>query len=81
MALEREFKYFLDHQEELVKKFPGKFVVIKNGAVIGTFDTEIQAIKDASKTHQLGTFLVQKCEPGTEAYTQTFHSRVVVSSC
>jgi hypothetical protein len=79
MALEKEFQYFLDNQAELVKKYNGKIVVIKDGSVIGVFDSELEAVKETSKKHELGTFLVQKCEPGNESYTQTFHSRVVFS--
>ena len=30
----------------------------------------------SSEKHEMGTFLVQKCEPGTESYTQVFHSLV-----
>jgi hypothetical protein len=33
-------------------------------------------VKEASKAHQLGTFLVQKCGPGQDNFTQSFHSRV-----
>lgn len=74
--LEKEFEYYLDHQEELVKKYRGKFVVIKGCKVVGTYDTELEALSETSKTEELGTFLVQKCEPGSESYTHTFHSRV-----
>ena len=74
--LEKEFKYYLDNQDELVKKYEGKFVVIKDCKVIGEYDDELQAIEETQKEHELGTFLVQKCEPGSESYTQTFHSRV-----
>ena len=74
--LEKEFQYYLDNQEELVKKYDGKFIVIKNCNVIGVFDDELKAIEETSKKEELGTFLVQKCEPGTESYTQTYHSRV-----
>jgi 3-methyladenine DNA glycosylase AlkD len=74
--LEREFDYYLKNQGELIKKFSGKFIVIKDEEVIGAYDTELEAIKEASKHNELGTFLVQKCEPGSENYTQTFHSRV-----
>lgn len=81
MGLEREFQFYLSHQDELVKKHSGKFVVIKNDEVLGVFDDEIFAIQEISKKHELGTFLVQKCEPGTDAYTQTFHSRVLASAC
>ena len=73
--LEKEFKYYLDHQDELVGKYNGKFIVIKDERVIGSYDNQIEAIQVSAKTNPLGTFLVQKCEPGKASYTQTFHSR------
>ena len=75
--LEKEFKFYLDHQNELVEKYNGKFIVIKDEDVIGAYTSESDAIETTAKTHELGTFLVQKCEPGTAGYTHTFHSRVV----
>ena len=75
-ALEKEFEYYLAHQAELVEKFDGKFVVIKGNEVLGAYDSEIEAIEETMKEHELGTFLVQKCEEGEESYTMTFHSRV-----
>lgn len=74
--LEKEFKFYIDNQESLVKKHKGKILVIKNQEVIGVYNTEIDAILNTAKEHEIGTFLVQKCEPGEESYTQTFHSRV-----
>ncbi|MGO9202910.1 MAG: hypothetical protein ACLQM8_20510 [Limisphaerales bacterium] len=76
MALEQEFKYFLDNHDALVKQHLGKVVVIKDCQVIGAYNDELEAVRETSKKHPLGTFLVQKCEPGNESYTQTFHSRV-----
>jgi hypothetical protein len=76
-ALEKEFQYYLDHQQELVKQYNGKFIVIKDEQVIGAYTSESDAIETTVKAHELGTFLVQKCEPGTAGYTHTFHSRVV----
>lgn len=78
-ALEKEFNYYLDNQDKLVEKYNGKFVVIKDCTVIGVFDSEMGAIEETSKEHKLGTFLVQKCEPGSAGYSQTYHSRVVFS--
>lgn len=75
-SLEQEFKYYRDHQEELVAKYNGKFVVIKDLKVIAAYDIELDAIRETAKRFELGTFLVQKCEPGKSGYTQTFHSRV-----
>ncbi len=74
--LEKEFNYYLSNQNELVKQYNGKFIVIKDQKVIGAYDLEIEAIEMTSQKHELGTFLVQKCEPGTESYSQTYHSRV-----
>ena len=74
--LKKEFRYYLDHQDELVKKYAGKFIVIKNAKVVGAFDSDLQAVQETAKNHPLGTFLVQKCEPGEESYTQVYHSSV-----
>lgn len=78
-SLKVDFQYYLDHQEEMVKKYDGKFIVIKDGAVLGAYDNELIAVAETQKSHELGTFLVQKVSKGTEDYTQTFHSRVVFS--
>jgi len=75
-ALEKEFKYYLEHQDELVKEYDGKFVVIHGSKVVGAYESELEAIKEMSKKYKPGTFLVQKCEPGNSSYTQTYHSRV-----
>ena len=74
--LEKEFNYYIENQKELVKKYNGKFIVIKNKKIIGVFDSELKAIEEISKTEKLGTFLIQKCEPGVESYTQIYNSRV-----
>jgi hypothetical protein len=77
VSLEKEFDYYVKNQAELAKKYNGKYIVIKNQEVIGVFESEIEAVEKTSANHELGTFLVQKCEPGKENYTQTYHSRVV----
>ena len=74
--LKREFHYYLEHQDELVEKYDGKVIAIKDGQVLGAFDSDIEAIREISKEHEVGTFLVQLCTPGSDAYSQTFHSRV-----
>jgi hypothetical protein len=75
--LDQEFQYFKDHQDELVAKYNGKFVAIAGTDVLGAFDTELDAYLEMKKEHEVGTFLIQHCVPGTMSYTQTFHSRVV----
>lgn len=77
--LEKEFEYYLENQEELVKEYNGRVIVIKDQKVIGVFDSELDAVEEISKEHELGTFLVQRCVPGAESYTHTYHSRVSVA--
>ncbi|MGD0016547.1 MAG: hypothetical protein ABSC38_03395 [Verrucomicrobiia bacterium] len=74
--LEKEFQYYLEHQDELVAKYKGRVIVIKDGAVVGDYDNEIIAVQETQKVYPLGTFLIQRCEPGRANYTRTFHSRV-----
>ena len=59
--LKDDFKYYTDNQEEIVKDHLGEFVVIKDSAVIGYFKEESKALK-SMKDHELGTFLVKKCQ-------------------
>lgn len=76
--LEKEFQYYLDNQPSLVEKYPGKFIVIKGEKVIGVYDSHGEAYDNSIKTEQLGTFLIQHCNPGKESYSQTFHSQVII---
>jgi hypothetical protein len=75
--LKEEFEYYINNQDELVKKYNGKIIVIKNKSVIGTYDSEKEAIEKTLINNEMGTFIVQKCEPGTESYSQAYHSRVI----
>ena len=76
-TLEKQFKYYIDHQDEMVEKYDGRIIVIKDGVVLGAYDDELTAVTETKKSHDLGTFLVQRVSPGDAAYSQTFHSRVV----
>ena len=77
--LQKELEYFKKNQEELVKKYEGKFLVIKDQEVKGVYATEMDAYSEAKKDFELGTFLIQQCLTGEGSYTQTFHSRAVFS--
>ena len=77
--LKKDFEFYLSHQNEMVEKYDGKYIVIKNGDVLGAYDDELMAVTETKKSHELGTFLVQKVSPGDADYSQTFHSRAVFS--
>lgn len=74
--LQKQLEYFKSHQNELVDKYRGKFLVIKDQEVKGAYNTEMEAYAYAKEKFGLGNFLIQQCLPGQESYTQTFHSRV-----
>lgn len=75
--LDKEFKYFLEHQDELVKHYSGRFIVIIGDKVLGDYPSEAEAYTETAKSHKPGTFLIQECLPGQAAYKQTFNSRVI----
>lgn len=75
--LDAEYKYYLEHQQELLELYRGRFVVIVGNAVVGDYSTQAEAYLDSMKKYSLGTFLIQECKDGTSAYTQTYHSRVI----
>lgn len=75
--LETEFKYYRDNQDELVKKYNHRFIVIIGVNVVGDYGSFEEALAAAAAEHEVGTFLIQECTEGDSAYTQTFHSRAV----
>lgn len=74
--LRSEFEYFIQHQDDLVRQYCGKVIVIKDRQVIGQYESDLDAYIAATKDHEVGTFLIQKCDPGPSIYTQIFQSRV-----
>ncbi len=75
--LKKELDFFKRNQQDLVSKYDGKFLVIKDEEIKGAYGTEIEAYSDAKSKFELGTFLIQECRPGENSYTQTFHSRAL----
>ncbi|MDO8368376.1 MAG: hypothetical protein Q7T20_16360 [Saprospiraceae bacterium] len=76
LLLEEEFQYYLDHQVDLSNKYPGKVLVIKGKTILGVFDDNLTAYNTTIKEHQVGSFLIQLCNSGNQAYTATYHSAI-----
>jgi hypothetical protein len=72
--LQNELEFFIANQDELVRKYEGKILVIRNGEVVGVFDTPLAAYLDAQSRFEPGTYAVQTCAAGPEAYTVTVAS-------
>lgn len=67
--LEKLFQWYLNNQSELVEKYNGKYLVIKDCQVVDTYDDENTAYFAAVGKYGLGNFIIQLCTPGTDAYT------------
>ena len=73
-ALQREFEYYLAHQDEMVAKYDGRVIALKDREVLGDYDSELAAFTALRGSHPLGTFLIQRVSEGEEAVTQTLYS-------
>ena len=76
--LEQEFKYFIDNQDELVKSYNGEFIIIVGQKVLNAFPTLMEAYTYAKKNYTPGSYLIQHCIPGKEAYTVTITTNLLI---
>jgi hypothetical protein len=58
--LERAKWFFQTHQNRLVEKYQGQTIVIVGKVVVGVYDDEATALREAQKSHELGTFLIRR---------------------
>lgn len=76
--LEKEYNYFVEHQEELFSKYPNMYIIIVENRVLGSFRTINEALEFAYNSKlEPGEFLTDICTGKIEP--QTFHSRVIFS--
>lgn len=66
--LSKEYKYFIDNKERLLRKYYGEFVVIKDCKIIGVYKSLECAIIATTANHKIGTFLIQECTPYGDIY-------------
>lgn len=67
-----DYEYFKAHLDELMRQYPGKFVVIKDCAVTAVYDTFEDAYNETIKTEAFGKFIIQQC--ADEDSAAHFHS-------
>ena len=72
--LEKELQFFIANQERLDKEHRGKTLVIKDEEVVGVYDTPLEAYVASMKKYEPGTFMIQPCGEGADAYTVTMTS-------
>lgn len=72
---EKELAFFISHQDELVAKHRGKTLVLRGENVEGAYDSPLRAYLSAKEKFEPGTFMIQPCQPGPNAYTVTINQR------
>ena len=60
--LDAERQYYADNLDALLRQYRGRFVVIKDNAVIGAFDTMDGAIREGARRFGLESFLARRVE-------------------
>ena len=76
-VLKQNFYYYVENQNDLVVRYDGKYLVIKDKIIQGAYDFIEDAFKFGKKTFGMGNFIIQKCGQGKENYTATIHSPVL----
>ncbi len=57
--LETELNFYQKQRADWLKRFPGKFVLVKDAQLIGTFDTYEAALVEGARRFKLESFLVR----------------------
>jgi hypothetical protein len=60
--LDKEREYFETHRAEWLKKYPGKFVLVKDEELIGAFNTQQEALIEGARRFGTASFLVRQVE-------------------
>lgn len=72
-----ELDFFIRNQDDLVRQYANKVLVLIGEQIIGVYQTPLEAFLETAKTHTPGTFMLQRCIPGTDAYTITLSSTII----
>ena len=65
----QNFYYYLANQDELLRDYNGKYLVISDKKVIYSSKNNEEALQKGLEMAGAGNFIMQLCTPGEEAYT------------
>ena len=54
-ALSKEFEFYVSNQEEMVSKYDGKVIALKNRKVLGAHDDDLTALTDHVQLAKVAT--------------------------
>lgn len=68
--MQTQLDIYKARQAELVREYNGKIIALKDGEVQGVFPSKTEALEFMRQRFAPGSFLIIKCTPGDEEYTQ-----------
>lgn len=75
-----QLEMYKAHQAELVKKYAGQIIAVKDGEYQGSYGSKVEALRAMQeKNFAPGSFLIIRCTAGDEEYTRRFRSRVFLT--
>ena len=69
-----ELKFFIANQPKLFQQYPEKVLVLQGEAVVGVYDDSLSAYLESKKKFAPGSFMIQSCFAGSDAYTVSISS-------
>ena len=64
-----DFEWFKANIDALYDQYGSAFLAIKDRTILGVYETYGEGVRSTMEDEQLGTFIVQRCGQGEEAYT------------
>lgn len=61
LALEKQYNYYMEHEEELLKKYENQYLVVSEDFVVTAFTSKQEAYYFGAEKYGLGHFLLQFC--------------------
>jgi hypothetical protein len=75
--MKNQLDYYIEKQDELVKKYNGKIIALKDGEFKGVFKTRTEALRAMRAAgYEPGSYFIRLCTPGEEQYTAYYQSNV-----
>jgi len=70
----KELNFFIKNQSKLVQQYAGRFIVLRGAKVVDVYDSALEAYLSAKSKFEPGTFMIQPCIAGGDAYTVSISS-------
>lgn len=68
-SLAEEMKTYQEHRSELLKTAKGKYVLVKNSAIVGLYGKEEEAFSEAYRRFRLSGFMIKQVLEHEKVYT------------